>query len=73
MEVISYNDNDKDNKLLNKDDIPDNDNKLLIKKDINYEEDSNDDENQEIRTLIKFSFFDFYFNNIYWEKFHKIK
>ena len=73
MEDISDNDNDKDNKLLNKDDIPDNDNKLLIKKDINYEEDSNDDENQEIRKLIKFSFFDFYFNNIYCKKFHKIK
>ena len=74
MDDISDNDNDNDkgNKLLIKDN-KDNDNKLLIKNDINYEEDSNGDENQELRKLIKFSFFDFYFNNIYCKKFHTIK
>ena len=53
----------------------DNDNKILIKDDINHEEDANniENENNQIKKLIKFYFFDFYFNNIYCTRFHKIK
>ena len=66
MKDISDNDNDNDNN---------NSNKLLIKDDISHEEDNNDieNENHQIKKLIKFSFFDFYFNNIYCKRFHKIK
>jgi len=71
--IVLKNENKKKDSSLMKD-ISDNanDNKLLINDNINHDEDFYpiDIENE---NLTKFSFFDFYFNNIYCEKFHTIK
>ena len=73
--IVLKNENKKKDFPLMKD-ISDNanDNKLLINDNINQDEDFNPiDIENENKNLSKFSFFDFYFNNIYCEKFHTIK